>query len=275
MGRKQFDQSVRERVEAFIQPMPAHEIAPIDLQARYTLEPRASRALVIVVAILGMIVVLGLGIGWFRESPVDDTQPPTDPLLAQATSPTPSAGSAVTAVPHGLLETSSSEPQATVPTEVVISVQGLVEKPGLLRLPNGMRVGEAIDRAGGPSHTASLHRVNLAEIIHDGMQILVDEHGSSVALSGSSLTGPAPAGSTSAGGGQTNQTHQASTAGTVNINTATAAELEELPGVGPATAQAIITHRDSNGPFTAVEDLLQVRGIGPAKFDAIKDLAVI
>lgn len=138
------------------------------------------------------------------------------------------------------------------PGPVVVHVAGAVARPGVQELAAGSRVVDAIDAAGGLTPDADAGRINLAAELTDGIQVYVPAHGE--AAPQGSLPG-AEAGD-----------------GLVDLNVADTTELEELPGVGPATAAAIIDHRERNGPFTAVDDLLDVRGIGEAKLAALRDL---
>ena len=136
--------------------------------------------------------------------------------------------------------------------DVTVYVCGAVRSPGVVRLPAGARVCDAIELAGGATAAAELAAVNLAAKVIDGQQIVVPERGAAPAAA----TGDAS--SSTAGG-------------LVNINTASVDELQELQGVGPATAQAIADYRTEHGPFTAIEGIMDVPGIGDAKFAAIKD----
>lgn len=129
-------------------------------------------------------------------------------------------------------------------TQAVVSVVGEVAAPGLVTLAPNARVHDAV-QAVGPLPEADVAALNLAEKLVDGKQIVVPK------------IGAAPAASSSEPNGK------------VSLNSATAADLEQLDGVGQKTAQAIIAHRDKIGGFTAVEQLQDVKGIGPAKFAAI------
>ncbi|MDL0402373.1 ComEA family DNA-binding protein [Corynebacterium lehmanniae] len=145
--------------------------------------------------------------------------------------------------------------QVASPTEVsgvvVVAVVGEVANPGLMTLNEGSRIADALQIAQPLPH-ADLLAHNQAQLLVDGQQIHVQAVGAAP-----------PAG----GGGAA-----ASDAGTVSLNNASASELTALPGVGEATAAAIVAHREANGPFTAVEQLMDVRGIGPAKFEAMRDM---
>jgi competence protein ComEA len=145
--------------------------------------------------------------------------------------------------------------------EVVVHVAGAVAAPGVQRLPAGARVVDAVDAAGGAAPDADLGRINLAAVLADGQQVYVPRAGESPPAPITPSSG-APDGA-------------AGTVALVDLNTATAAELEELPGVGPTTAGAIIAHREQHGPFGSVDDLLDVRGIGEAKLEQLRDLATV
>lgn len=147
--------------------------------------------------------------------------------------------------------------EAIVPTQMVasaliIDVTGEVVSPGVYELPAGSRVIDAIKAAGGARPKAALSDLNLARVLKDGEQIYVDliyKAGTS-ARAGSKAAAPR---------------------GPININRATASELNSLDGIGPVIAERIIAYRTANGPFIAVEDLLKVSGIGDAKFAQFKE----
>jgi competence protein ComEA len=135
---------------------------------------------------------------------------------------------------------------------IFVHVAGAVHRPGLYELPDGSRVNDAVHAAGGAAKDADLDSLNLASKLKDGDKVLVPRKGGGGAQAPSS-------GATAASSG-----------GLVNLNTATAADLETLPGVGPATAQKIIAYRTDHGGFRTVDDLLNVAGIGPRKLDQIR-----
>lgn len=145
--------------------------------------------------------------------------------------------------------------QVASPTEVsgvvVVAVVGEVANPGLMTLNEGSRIADALQIAQPLPH-ADLLAHNQAQLLVDGQQIHVQAVGAAP---------PAGGGASDAAGG-----------GAVSLNNASASELTALPGVGEATAAAIVAHREANGPFTAVEQLMDVRGIGPAKFEAMRDM---
>lgn len=153
---------------------------------------------------------------------------------------------------------------------VVVSVQGLVHRPGLVTVDAGTRAGEVIDRSGGVRGDGRVEGINLAEPVVDGMQIVVDPEGSRVLYPGERGE-PAQQRQQTQQQNQQDQTGSTESTGLVNINTADATGLTTLSGVGPATAEAIIAWREANGSFAAVEQLMEVKGIGPAKFEALRD----
>jgi competence protein ComEA len=137
-------------------------------------------------------------------------------------------------------------------SRVYVHVTGAVKRPGVYRLPAWARLDLAVMRAGGATRGADLQGVNLAAKIADGQQVVVPRRG------------PAGAGAAAAGGGEAG-------AGPISLNTATAQQLDQLEGVGPATAQKILDWRKQHGGFRSVEDLQQISGIGPKRFETLKD----
>lgn len=157
-----------------------------------------------------------------------------------------------------LAATAPPSPLVTAPAELVVAVTGKVREPGLVRLPPGARVADALAAAGGPLPDADLDYLNLARKLTDGELIVV----------GMPPPPEQAGGVPGAGGGP-------GTATKVNLNTATQAELETLPGVGPALAQRIIEYRTRNGPFGSVTELRQVSGIGDVRFAELRDLVTV
>ena len=161
----------------------------------------------------------------------------------------------------------ASEKQGPLPAgqaEVTVYVTGAVHKPGLVTVPAGTRLAEAVAACGGMLPTAVKEGVNLAQVLKDGQQITVPERqqpASAAVAPGARTANPAAGGESSSP--------------LVNINTADAKLLDTLPGIGPAMAQRIIEYRETQGPFTAIEDLKRVRGIGEAKFAKLKDKVCI
>lgn len=157
-------------------------------------------------------------------------------------------------VPARAETTPSAAPGASAatgdgPAEVVVDVAGQVRRPGIVTLPAGSRVFEAIQRAGGVKGALREPTVNLARVLVDGEQILLG-------VEAAAPDAAAPA----VGGGAT-----------VNLNSATLEQLDALPGVGPVTAQAILDWRTENGRFSSVDDLLDVSGIGEKTLEDLRE----
>jgi competence protein ComEA len=185
----------------------------------------------LVAALAAVIAAVGV----WRERPVAEPVPAL-PLVTAATahaSPAPPAGAA-----H----------------EVVVSVLGRVARPGLIRLPDGTRVADALAAVGGPLPGTNLMGLNLARRLSDGEQLLVG-----VAPPPEQPTGSAAAGTSGA-------------SRIVDLNAATLEQLDGLPGVGPATAQRILDWRVTHGRFTSVDQLREVSGIGQARLAQLKKL---
>jgi competence protein ComEA len=200
---------------------------------------RDDRALGTALALAALAVA---GLAWFGWRALQPPAPPRAEDILPRVQLAPTTAPATTAAP------------------LVVHVVGAVGAPGVRQLPAGSRVVDAVEAAGGPLDGADLSRLNLAAPLADGSQIRVPLVGEEVA--GPLVSGPPPV----TGGGAP---------GPVPLNTATAAELEALPGIGPATAAAIVAWREANGPFVAVDQLIEVRGIGPAKLEAVRDLVVV
>lgn len=145
----------------------------------------------------------------------------------------------------------------TTAARPLVHVAGAVVRPGVYLVPEGARVSDALAAAGGPSPDADLDRLNLAGRVADGQQVHVPRRGDPT---------PAAAGPASSTGGPT---------GPVDLNAASEAELEALPGVGPSIARAIVEYRRRYGRFASVRDLLKVDGIGTSKFEKLRPLVTV
>jgi competence protein ComEA len=155
---------------------------------------------------------------------------------------------------------------------VVVSVVGLVHKPGLVTLAPGARIADALSAAGGTMDGADTIGLNMARQLGDGEQIVVGIaplKGQPGAL-GSSVTSGTSA--TPATPGKTPGPTAPTPGEVINLNTATVQQLDTLPGIGPVTAAAIVAWREANGKFTSVDQLAEVDGIGPARLDKLRAL---
>ena len=187
------------------------------------------------------LLIVGVSVAAFALlRPAAASPPPPELSLPMASSSGPAASSAT---PSGVL---------------VVHAAGAVVHPGIYRVAGGSRVDDLLAAAGGLAPDADADRINLAAPLTDGERVYVPRVGQAV---------PADAGGDAS---------TSSRAGPVDLNTATAADLDALPGVGPATAQAIVAERTRRGGrFTSVDDLLDVRGIGPAKLDELRPLVTV
>ncbi|HEX2038450.1 MAG TPA: helix-hairpin-helix domain-containing protein [Acidimicrobiales bacterium] len=151
-----------------------------------------------------------------------------------------------------------SPPGTGAGEQSVVHVSGAVARPGLVRLPAAARVADALAAVGGPAPDADLDRVNLAARIADGERLHVPRRGEVVHEE------------LRAGGQGAGSAAAEARAPPLDLNAATVEQLDSLPGIGPATAQAIVDHRARHGPFRSVAQLLQVKGIGEAKLAALR-----
>ena len=212
-----------------------------------------SRGVKALAAVAVVVVVVAGFLTWRSRPQVDPLAAPqvpaaADPLAAQADAGQPS----------------EATPSATVqPTVLVVAVTGRVHRPGLVTLPAGARVADALEAAGGALPGTDIAWLNLARPLADGELIAVGvTPPPGVALGAGPSGGGATVGET-AGGGK------------VDLNRATAQELETLPGVGPVLAQRIVEHRERVGGFGSVAELRKVSGIGDTRFEQLRELVTV
>ena len=216
---------------------------------------------------IAVCVLGGVGLWLFLPSPS-----PVDPLIPRSVPP-----SAPVTTPTG------------APVTVRVHVTGAVRQPGVYELSSTDRVVDAVRAAGGATDVADLEAINLAQTLLDTEQILVPRRKASTParkpaprLRPSPVTRPPATSATVANSPVPSSTSLPSAAETtvparekVNINTATLAQLDTLPGVGPTTARAIVEYRRTKGPFRRIEDLMNVPGIGPTRFARVKTLITV
>ncbi len=252
------------------------------------------------VLVLAVLLLSWLGVSWITRVAAEPEDIPQGPDLAQgdggddgegssaeatgegsggaAEAGAPGeAGSADTGAPQaagGAAETQNMSSEAGQ-AQAIVHVIGAVQEPGVVEIPAGARIFEAVDAAGGVSKDAALEGVNMAAPIHDGMLIWVPtrkelEEGAAPPAA-ESAGGPGSSSGSVAGAPGGSGSGASGSGGTINVNTADETQLQELSGIGPALAQRIIEHRESNGPFTSLEDLGAVRGIGPVILEDLSD----
>jgi competence protein ComEA len=211
------------------------------------------------------VAFVGVAGWWLVQVP----PPPPEARLSFASTTVATSATIVDSVPT----------IAATPLIITVHVAGSVKNPGVYRLKYGSRINDGIVAAGGATSVANLDVINLATVLNEGEQIYVPKRGEKphvitnrpqAAGAGGAggvggANGAGGVGGAPGAGGATN----IATAPLININLASVFELEQLPGVGPATAKAIVAYREKNGAFLKVEDLLKVRGIGPAKLSEI------
>jgi competence protein ComEA len=198
--------------------------------------------------------VAAVVVWWFVQLPT----PPVENFIPTATT-SPNINSELPSyLASDLLLDGADSQHGVESLRIAVHVVGAVQQPGVYYLAAGSRGDDAVRLAGGATSQADLKQVNLAAVLVDGQQLLIPRIGERIANNSVPNTVPnAPR-----NGMPT----------LIDINQATVADLDRLPGVGPSTAQAIVDHRTRNGPFASVDDLLAVRGIGPAKLAELRAL---
>jgi competence protein ComEA len=215
----------------------------------------------VVVALLVLVALAGAGIVWVRATPrpagppSQDAAAPAGQTLPRAVPDTSAAGGGG-ASGGGAGSAGAAGTGAGASGQVAVHVAGRVRHPGLVRLPAGSRVQDAITAAGGATSGADLDAVNLARKLTDGEQVRVPGPGD-----------PAPPPPDAAAG-------PATPSAPLDLNTATVEQLDTLPGVGEVTAGRIVAYRSAH-PFTTVDELLEVPGIGQRRFEQLKDLVTV
>jgi competence protein ComEA len=206
-------------------------------------------------AVGAMLIVAGIA-WWMLRAPAL----PTESRLPMAQG----AAAADVVASTAPLVPSTVAPSPPTSAVVVIHVTGAVHAPGVYELRPGQRVADAIDAAGGALADGDANALNLAAPVADGDRIAVPNMGEAPSSSNAG-----------AGAGHSHAGDAPGSGSPIDLNTAGIAELEALPGIGPATAAAIVDHRAANGPYATVDDLEAVRGIGPAKLEAIRDYVTV
>jgi competence protein ComEA len=210
---------------------------------RWRSDPRVAVAALVLVAVAA-------GVGWYVLG-----------VTGRPAASSDGSASVISSVPSSTARASTTSSTGPA-TTVTVHVAGAVGKPGVVELTQGARVVDAVKAAGGGTADADLDRLNLAAVLTDGQRVFVPKGGQS---------DPLPGAGTGTGAGGSSGTP----AGPVSLNTASQAELETLPGVGPVLAQAIIAERERRGGFRSVNELRNVRGIGDARFADLEGLVTV
>ena len=232
----------RKTLRTFANPLPRLHNGPV---GEYRKIAMAALALVTLGLVIAAVALLARGDG---NAPIQVLPPPL--TETPATAETDSDALASESVPEPLLQ---------------VYVAGAVRSPDVYGLPAGARLKEALEAAGGPTDDADLTAVNLARRVRDEDYYYILRVGEAPPPAASPLTDSDSAGLDGA----------PPSGNLVNLNTASIGDLETLPGIGPAKAQAILDYREGNGGFQSVEEITSVSGIGPATFRKIKDLVTV
>ena len=219
--------------------------------------------------------VAAVVVWWLVQLPT----PPIENFIPTATTSPSISSEPPSFLPSDLL-LDSTESQRGVesqrgiePLRVAVHVVGAVQQPGVYHLAVGSRGDDAVRLAGGATSQADLKRVNLAAMLVDGQQLWIPRVGERIPQNTLPNTLPIMSpNAVSGAGAPPNAVPSNGVPALVDINQATVADLDRLPGIGPSTARAIVDHRTRNGPFASVDDLLAVRGIGPAKLAELRAL---
>jgi competence protein ComEA len=206
-----------------------------------------------------LVVALIAGFVWYRLGSAGRTPASAAPRSTVTTAAVEALGTE--SAGGGSVTTSTTEAGGLL----MVHVAGAVAHPGVVRVESGARVIDAVEAAGGGVPNADLDRLNLAAKVADGQRIAVAIIGAPAPAEVGS-TGGAVAGSSDPAGGPPPL---------INVNTATSTELEELPGIGPTLAEAIVAERERRGGFRSVGELQDVRGIGEGRYADIKDLVSV
>ncbi|RTE50850.1 helix-hairpin-helix domain-containing protein [Actinobaculum sp. 352] len=222
---------------------------------RWRLEGAALRALVV-----ALLLALLCTVAWLSSQQPSTSATGTGALPQVSTSAGGGPSPAMVAPPASTPQSSGNF--TTGSDQSVVHISGAVTSPGVYTVPTNSRVNDVVQMAGGMTQDADQAAINLAAPIRDGDHVHIAAVGET----------PVPA---AGGSGEQIQSGQAGGSGLVNINTATTSELQELPGIGPVLADAIVAWREENGGFSAPEELMEVSGIGQATFEKLRDHVVV
>jgi competence protein ComEA len=232
----------------------SEEVDAVPVQPR-VVRPAAALAAAVVAVVVGLV-------GWLHAQGSGDAVQLAPRESRTSVSPAAAAAGSGPALPAAPSPAPSS-------AGVVVDVEGRVRRPGLQRLPPGARVADAVRGAGGTTSGAVLTALNLARLLADGEQVVVPGPGDPVPAGVGGGGGP---GGAASGGGSGGPGGTGAAGSPLDLNTATEAGLDELPGVGPVLAGRIIAWRSQHGRFTSVDELAEVPGIGPKVLERLRPL---
>ncbi|MGY0486607.1 helix-hairpin-helix domain-containing protein [Streptomyces sp. WG-D5] len=239
---------------------------PVWVRTRCGVERRGAVALAVLVAVVALFAVQHFWSG--RTQPV--RAPETVRAAPRAVgSPVAGASRAASAPGAGGAQSGAAGATANGGAPIVVDVSGKVRRPGVRRLPAGARVADALRAAGGVRPGTDTEGLNRARFLVDGEQVLVGAPAVGAAAVSGGSAGAAAGGPA---GGPARGVAGAAPAGPVGLNTATAEQLDTLPGVGPVLAQHIIDYRTEHGGFRSVDELREVNGIGDRRFEDLQNL---
>lgn len=200
-----------------------------------------------IILIIIIFAVSGLMIYIFNNNKIDNSDLDEDILVASNST-------------NDMIKNSTDEKDM-----IIIHITGAVKTPGIVKLEEGSRIEDAINKAGGLTEDADITKVNLAYILEDGTKIKIPSNSDIGDFQGENIL------RTDSGEGIIEDNENSSQSSSLNINKATEQDLQTLPGIGPSLASRIIAYRDENGKFSTIEDIKNVNGIGNSKYENIKD----
>jgi len=235
-------------------PPPSLDVDELREQAQAQARGRY-RAYALVLAVMCLVVGAWIGMAMTREQvhPGDVLTPP--PYWGQVCVPDARVEGGEVGLPISVWPAAPHPTAAAAPLRVYVS--GAVAQPGVITLPPASLLADALDAVGGATHDADLDSVNLAAPLTDNQHVLIPRRVATQQPAAEAVPTPVPV------------------EARVNINTASAAELETLPHIGPAMAQRIIAYRETHGPFAQIEDIQNVEGIGPTRYRDLAPLIVV
>lgn len=208
-----------------------------------------------IIIIIGVIIILGIIIYIYKSNSIDEYSVDNEEILVSSNNTNNT--------------TSTNETNTENKDKIIIHITGAVKTPGIVKLEEGSRIEDAINKAGGLTEDADITKVNLAYVLEDGIKIRIPSSSDFGDLQEDNIL------SNESGENIVEDIENSSQSSSININKATEQELRNLPGIGASLASKIIDYRDHNGKFSTIEDIKNVNGIGDSKYENIKDYICI